>query len=268
MTVSLVAGKLGAGKTTLVATIIEEFAMSGRRIVANFPLNFDKFAFSYPLDCTIIPTRPTSQILADLGRGSDREDLPGLLVIDEGSMILNARTWNDKDRDNVIKWFAMSRKLNWDIYLIIQHPSALDKQIRELFCEIYINCMRLDRIKIPIIGKALPRLHLAVGRYGSQPGSPVTERWFYRGNKKLFSMYNTSYIFNPDEDQKVYKVTAKVVKGLHWYLNQPLSYWTKNANIIDIFIIWPQIAIASVFVLLAKLISSDSTSNTRTRANK
>jgi zona occludens toxin (predicted ATPase) len=220
---SVVTGKLGSGKSLFTASLIEDAARRGKRIVTNFDLNFDKYTFSYPLDCTVIPTRPTSDILQELGRGSDREDQPGLMVIDEGALILNSRTWNDKDREKVISWFAMSRKLNWDVYVIIQHVSALDKQIREMFCEIFITCMRLDRLKIPLLGASLPRIHIAVGKYGSQPGAPVTQRWIYRGNKQLYSLYNTSFIFDPEKKEVVKKLTAKTKRGIMYYLNQPLD---------------------------------------------
>lgn len=254
---SVVTGRLGSGKSLFVASLIEDAARRGKRIVANFDLDFSAYSFSSPLDCTVIPTRPTSQILADLGRGSEMESDPGLMVIDEGAMILNARTWNDKDREKVIAWFAMSRKLNWDVYIIIQHVSALDKQIREMFCEIYITCMRLDRIKVPLLHAALPRVHIAVGRYGSQPNAPVTQRWIYRGNKKLYSLYNTSYIFDPDKVQEVKKLTAKVKKDLFWYLNQKVKF---NAS--DLILL-PAICIGTVFVLVAKCIPGSGSNTSR-----
>ena len=256
---SVVTGRLGSGKSLFVASLIEDAARRGKRIVANFDLDFSAYSFSSPLDCTVIPTRPTSQILADLGRGSDRESDPGLMVIDEGAMILNARTWNDKDREKIISWFAMSRKLNWDVYIIIQHVSALDKQIREMFCEIYITCMRLDRIKIPLLHAALPRVHIAVGRYGSQPNAPVTQRWIYRGNKKLYSLYNTSYIFDPDKVQEVKKLEAKVKKDLYYYLNQKV---TLN---VDTLVLFPIVAISTAFVGIFKLIAYFCPDSTRAR---
>lgn len=260
MPFSVVTGRLGSGKSLMTASLIEEAARKGRRIAVNFDLNFDAYSFAYPLDCTVIPTRPTSQILSDLGRGSNREDEPGLLVIDEGAMILNSRTWNDKDREKVISWFAMSRKLNWDVYLIIQHVSALDKQIREMFCEIYITCMRLDRIKIPILGAALPRMHIAVGRYGSLPTAPVTQRWYYRGNKKLYSLYNTSFIFDPDKKEEVKKLTAKVKKNFFWYVNQPITNWIKK----DEILFFPIVLLCSLFVLVFKCVDRLLSVTTRT----
>lgn len=231
---SVVTGRLGSGKSLFVASLIEEAATKGKRIVANFDLNFDAYSFSYPLDCTVIPTRPNSDILKSVGMGSDKESDPGLMIIDEGALVLNSRTWNDKEREKVIAWFAMSRKLNWDVYVIIQHVSALDKQIREMFCEIYINCMRLDRLKVPIIGIGLPRVHLAVGRYGSLPTAPITQRWIYRGNKKLYSLYNTSHIFDPDKKEEVKHLTAKLKRGIMYYLNLPIK--SNDLKYSDIFL--------------------------------
>jgi len=56
-----------------------------------------------------------------------------LLIIDEASILFNARTWNEKERLLWLKFFKYSRKMGFDVILISQSLGDLDKQIRGLF---------------------------------------------------------------------------------------------------------------------------------------
>lgn len=53
-----------------------------------------------------------------------------LLVLDEASLIFNSRTWNEKGRDDWIRFFKLHRKLGYDIILIEQNIDSIDKQIK------------------------------------------------------------------------------------------------------------------------------------------
>lgn len=212
MAVYIVTGNLGSGKSLFTASQIVDYLHFGRRVACNFPLNLDKLQYKnkYTVDVDIIPTLPSSQDLWDLGVGGESEEKAGLLVLDEGALIFNSRTWNDKDRQKVVEWLVNSRKLKWDVYIIIQHLSALDKQIREMIGELVIRCIRLDRIKVPLLKAALPRIHVAIARYGTSATAIVSERWVYRGNKLIYSLYDTASIFKSVEDLK--KVTSYKIR--------------------------------------------------------
>ena len=106
-------------------------------------------------------------------------EVAGLLIVDEAGGWLNARTWQGKDRDAIIDWLTQSRKRRWDVILIAQAPVMLDKQVREAVCETVVRIRRLDRWKI--LGVAMPRVHIAIVRYGLEQSAPVIERWIYRG---------------------------------------------------------------------------------------
>jgi hypothetical protein len=139
----------------------------------------------------VLPGRPTASDLRALGRGGVSEERAGLLILDECATWLNARTWHGVERQKVIDWFLHSRKLGWDVILIVQHASALDKQVREMICEFLVTCRRLDRFRVA--GVRLPRVHVASVHYGLGPYDLVADRWVYRGDW-LFAAYATNWV--------------------------------------------------------------------------
>lgn len=206
MPVYLVTGKLGSGKSLCSIDRIQDYALRGRRVVANF--HCDMAPLSHKADTAlartrleVIPARPSAADLAALGRGGKGEHDAGLLVLDECATFLNSRTWNGTDRALVIEWLLHSRKLAWDVILICQAASALDKQVREMVCEYLVTCRRMDRINIPIISWLLPikfpRIHFAVVKYGMGPNDPYAETWAFRGTN-LFPCYATEWMSTTD----------------------------------------------------------------------
>lgn len=55
-----------------------------------------------------------------------------LLVIDEAQLMFNARTWNDKARNDWVYFFTNSRHFGYRVILICQFLEMLDKQIRSV----------------------------------------------------------------------------------------------------------------------------------------
>lgn len=80
----------------------------------------------------------------------------------------------------------------------------IDKQVREALIEYQCRCLRLDKVRIPFIGKVLslfherlgylPRIHLTTARVGYGAGAVVAERWYYQG-KDLHAAYDTRQVF-------------------------------------------------------------------------
>lgn len=208
MTVANYYGQPGTGKSTLAVGRLLEYAAKGRRVAANFACDFAP-ASNRPggklaqASLTVLPARPSLADLEALGLGwhkaSDRgrEDICGLLVVDEAGGWLNSRTWNAPQRQAIIDWFLHSRKRGWDVILIAQHPQLLDKAVREACVELYGRCRRMDRFKVPILGVRLPRFHFCVVRYGSGPHDIVLERHMYRGGVEhrcfeSYALFDTS----------------------------------------------------------------------------
>jgi hypothetical protein len=203
--VHLLVGKLGNGKTVLAVSRAIEYLRSGRPVATNIDLQPEKVlpaTARYRL--TRLPDFPTGSDLWNLGRGnpdSTNEERNGLVILDEGVLLLNARAWNAKGRDEVIGWMVMSRKQGWDVIIIVQALSALDKQIRETVGEHVVSCRRLDRVKLPVVGVGMPRFFIGIVKYGTGHNAPTVDRWFSSG-RDVFPAFPTAQIFNEENSHE------------------------------------------------------------------
>lgn len=112
-----------------------------------------------------------------------------LLVIDEAQRIFNSRTWNNKDRNEWITFFAEHRHLGFDIILVSQNDRMLDRQIRALIEYEFIHR------KVSAAGLKGKLLSLFVGQfcyvkywYGMKE---KLSSEFYWANKSLYSFYDS-----------------------------------------------------------------------------
>jgi len=206
MPVYAITGQLGSGKTLVCVGKIRDAIARGVRVATNLDLRLELLAPACKLgQCVRVPDYPTGEDLQRLGVGNPSRDESrnGLLVLDEAGAWLNSRSWADKDRHAVIEWMLHARKLGWDVFLIVQDVSLVDKQVRVAFVEHLVRCRRLDRFSVPFIGAffsmlggalRLPQVHIANVFYGTGPGSVCVERWIYRG-KDLWKSYETRQLF-------------------------------------------------------------------------
>jgi hypothetical protein len=212
VTVYLVTGRLGGGKTLVSVGRMVEYLERGRPVATNLDIDLSKLPATVKEARIVrVPDKPSGDDLGMLGKAHDTPDESnnGLLVLDECGVIFNAREWNDKGRQGIVDWLLHSRKLGWDVLLIVQAPSLLDKQLREALCEMHVVCRRLDRLKVPFLGVLgriftfglwsgkMPRMHVASVRYGMGLESVHAETWWYRGNE-LFGIYDTRQRFRRD----------------------------------------------------------------------
>ncbi|HEM6859170.1 assembly protein [Providencia rettgeri] len=209
MAVYFVTGKLGSGKTLSAVYKIRDYLMNGRKVATNLNISLTGM-FGYHaknINLVRIPDKPDLIDLESIGRGNSTydESLNGLLVLDECGTWFNSRSWADKSRQELINWFAHARKLGWDILFLVQSLHVVDKQSRLMFAEHVVYCRRADRLKIPYIhwllqlvtlGQfQLPKIHMAIVKYGDSPTALVTDRWFYQGGP-LYSAYDTKQQFS------------------------------------------------------------------------
>lgn len=222
----LVTGKKGNGKTLVTVARIRDALRRGAPVATNLDLKLDKLL---PLDnrsarVIRLPDKPTRSDLEAIGsayQGKYDESRFGVLVLDELATWLNARTFQDKDRQGVLEWLAHSRKLHWDTYLIAQHPNQIDKQVREAMAEFHVICRRSDRIKIPFLPFRPPRLHIAYVRYGVDQHALLSDRWIYRGNY-LFDAYDTEQVFRTDYSNGIHSVLPPG----YWAPKPPMSFFS------------------------------------------
>ena len=206
--ITLLYGQPGTGKSTLATGMALDYLREGRRVVANYAIDPAPASVrpKGPLATAcveVIPSRPAYGVIERLGIGwrdpahVGREDVCGLLLIDEAGPWLDSRQWKDADRPKIIDWLLQSRKRGWDVILIAQAPALIDKQVREAVVEAYARCRRTDRMKVPVIGVKMPRMHVAVARYGMDSNAPVLQRWWYRG-KLEHQCYQSYALFDAE----------------------------------------------------------------------
>ncbi|MCL6263159.1 zonular occludens toxin domain-containing protein [Craterilacuibacter sp. RT1T] len=227
MSFYLVQGTLGDGKTSYATTRAYEYLRKGRRVAANFPLDFTEFSRVNPdVSVTVLPDVPTSEHFYALGRGGDSEHVAGLLILDEGVFLFNARSWNDKDRQKVIEWLALSRKLGWDVMILIQHVQALDKQIRLLFGQYLVVCRKVESLKFFGFLR-LKGLHMAVQRLGTDAHSPVCDRTFYKP-ATIGKAYDTKKLFANDGASGMYSTLTRRLAVLRYQTPKPPRFQIRD----------------------------------------
>lgn len=207
MPVYSVEGKLGTGKTKFCVWRAQEALRQGRRVASNVDLYCHHLVPEKRVTFVRIPDKPSAEDLDAIGHGnpgSYDEDRNGVLILDELGTWLNTRSFQDKSRASMIDWLIHARKKGWDVYLIVQDAGMIDKQVREALIEYQCRCMRMDKVRIPLVGKLLgllggrwgmlPRMHLTTARVGYGANAIVAERWMYRGDD-LHTAYDTRQTF-------------------------------------------------------------------------
>lgn len=222
MAVYLVSGKLGTGKSKFCVWMAKQAIFYGRRVAGNLDIHVEKLSPKNPARYMRIPDKPSAFDLDAIGHGnpdSYDESRNGMLILDELGTWLNSRSFQDKNRAELLDWLIHARKKGWDVYLIVQDAVMIDKQVREALVEYTCNCIRMDKVRIPFIGwflayigmnlnaifgtdrfrklGYLPFFHMVVARIGQGANSVVAERWTYTG-KDLHDVYDTRQIFRSD----------------------------------------------------------------------
>lgn len=245
MPVYVVQGKLGTGKTKFCVWMAKQAFFYGRRVAGNLDIKVEKLNPSNPGRYIRIPDKPTSFDLDAIGHGnpdSYDESLNGILILDELGTWLNSRSFQDKNRADLLDWLIHARKKGWDVYLIVQDAVMIDKQVREALVEYTCNCVRMDKVKLPFVGWLIayfgeflgamfatnklrkwgymPFFHLVVARIGQGTNSVVADRWTYTG-KDLHDCYDTRQIFRTDYPHGAFSALPP------WDFNRPRSWFAR-----------------------------------------
>jgi len=210
MAVFSVEGKLGTGKTKFCVWKAQEALQKGRKVASNVDIKAEVLNPFKVHSIIRIPDKPTAHDLEAMGHGnpdSYDEEKNGVLILDELGTWLNARSFQDRERAGLLDWLIHARKHGWDVYLIVQDAGMIDKQVREALVEYQCRCLRMDKVRIPIIGRItglfwerlayLPKFHLVTARVGYGQGAVVADRWTFLG-KDLHAAYDTRQVFRSD----------------------------------------------------------------------
>lgn len=250
MSVYIVTGKLGNGKTLVTVGRIRDAIRAGCKIATNLDINLKAMFGRHGRNINLmrIPDKPTIDDLNAIGKGYDGKEYDeskfGILVLDECGTWFNSRNWQDKTRKDVNDWFLHARKLGWHVYIIIQDISMLDSQARDAIGELLVTCKRLDKLRVPLIAPVfklftginltMPRIHRAKVTYAD---GLVSDVWVYRGND-LFACYDTrqSFIQNyPHGTHSLltpWHISGRYAVQMNWRNTMRITkiYWKRFAS--------------------------------------
>lgn len=188
-------GTPGSGKSLDMARFIFSFNRQKKPVICNFEIDEKKlkypdlFFFVDNIDLTV-------DYLVDFAKNYYKDgkvkESSIILVVDECQMMFNSRDWSKPDRQAWNKFFQIHRHYGFDIYLVTQFDSMIDKQIRSLVEYNYIH----RKVKnFGLKGYFLSFLFLAPSLFVSikywYPMKEKISSEFFRGRKKLYSLYDT-----------------------------------------------------------------------------
>lgn len=226
MAIHLVTGPLGTGKSFYAVRKVVSALESGKVVVTNFRMTegwTDRVVDRHPIRWVIpgrrrrlkkrwrrsVMTVPDVETLTRIrlaGEGEGR----GVVVLDEAHRFMNARTWKDEDRLEILEWFSLSRKLGWDVYLLTQDEKNIDRQVRDLF-EYHIRLRNLRKMKVAGIPVSPVNLFIAIWQWHAA-SKAIVKREAYRLNwtKGLYDTMDTRAFGLDVEPEDVIRLPAEV----------------------------------------------------------
>lgn len=198
-------GTPGSGKSLHMANVIYNRVRFNHPTIANFNINTAKIkrghpeAFLYRDNSELTPAF-LRQYAAAYFKDHKFSEGKIALFIDECQIMFNCREWNAKGRDEWVKFFTQHRKFGYNIFLITQFDSMLDKQLRSLV-EYQIIHRKLSNFGIK--GKFLSLAmggNMFVGVSIWYPMKEKTGAEFFRYRKKYGDLYDSYKTFDSDNE--------------------------------------------------------------------
>jgi zona occludens toxin (predicted ATPase) len=126
----LYTGTPGSGKSYHATYLCHHATKRGVNILANFFVKLSPKQEHYFFFCPL--EKMTVEYFINFHREHHVEgkESQTIIIIDEASVLFNAREYGRKDRSDWLKFFSQHRKLGYDIILISQIDRMLDRQIR------------------------------------------------------------------------------------------------------------------------------------------
>lgn len=124
-----------------------------------------------------------------------------LLVLDECQDLFNPRSWNRKDRLKWCSFFREHGKYGYEVYLISQDESVLDKQIRHVLQYEFVHrCINNYKLSGRILGFIMGgRLFVYVKKMkGVRSKDAIVERKFFTGQQKYYEYYDSYKTFGQE----------------------------------------------------------------------
>lgn len=213
MAISLYSGTPGSYKSYHATADIISWLRSGKNVIANFPVNTEKY-FKRRKNIGSFTFLPNSELTVKyLLEYANKNHKPSrkaqtLVVIDEASIMFNARQFDRKDRMEWVNFFANHRHFNYEFILIAQNDRMLDRQIRGLLEYDYkhraLKNWNLAFALLSFVCKGI--FHCVEYWY---PCKIKTGTQLKRFNKKIANCYDTMALFNFQNEKKSKNVVVQ-----------------------------------------------------------
>lgn len=206
-------GTPGSGKSLHVARDIYNRLNKNKknpRVIANFMINTKmiknkKAVFIYKDNEDLTVGYLLDYALKNHKLGEENQTL---VVVDECSIIWNAREWqNNHNRMDWLKFFTQHRKLGFNMIVISQNDRQIDRQIRMQF-EYEIKHRKINNFKI---GKFLPMAVFVAVEYWYGVNEKIGAEFF--GYKRKWGRFYDSYA-TFELDNKLMSLANQTEKGL------------------------------------------------------
>lgn len=231
-------GTPGSGKSLHMAMIMDKQLRKGKNVIANFEINehsFDRFNNKHPgklgqfiyvsnrelLTNAYKPFKDGRRMISPPAdsfsyidglygyaqqfhkRNSRGQIIEGqtMLVLDECQDLFNPRSWNRKDRLKWCSFFREHRKYGYEVYLISQDDTVIDKQIRHILQYEYLHrCVNNYKLFGRLLGfMAGGKLFVYVKRmYGVKSKDARVKSQFFTGQRKYYEFYDSYKTFGQE----------------------------------------------------------------------
>lgn len=199
----LFTGTPGSGKSLDVARMIKTQLYLKRPVICNFPIsdkvkNYKYFTYKRNEELNV---DYLMQFARDFFGGHRVKEGAITLVIDECQMLFNSRDWSKPDRQGWNKFFQIHRHFGFDVILVTQFDSMIDKQIRALV-EYEVVHRKISnygwRGYLLQLFMLAPTLFVKVKVW--YPMKEKVDSEFFRGRKSLYALYDTYALSFVEED--------------------------------------------------------------------
>lgn len=201
--IEIYTGTPGSGKSYHIVQKIYKWNRLGFPVISNVRINSDKL--KRPELYHFIDSLEMSEKAVLMAAQKYLRDKPKehsiLLVLDECQLFLNARNFYAEGRQDWMHFFSIHRHLGFDVVLISQDMSFIDKQAR-LLADYEIRHMNVGKIKLFRFFEILLRHRIfLVKTYHIGTKYKCSSDWVF-GRKKFYDIYDTFQTFRNGNSER------------------------------------------------------------------